>query len=166
MIKPENMTLGQLIRGLKPGQFWAFLVILFGLVSGAAGTGYKVCSNVKQSEIAEYQTQIGQLKSKEQSFRGLQTKERFVSLYLKYVIAKEEAHSNPTEENQRLVVEIGVGFRSYIESLLARGEEAREEIDLSGLYLGKGAGKTATVKFGYDGTVWPVPSEFGLHAQY
>ena len=165
MKKLESMTLGELIRAMKPAQFWGLLVILFGLVSGAAGTGYKISSSIKESDIAKHQIRIEQLQSKERNFLGLQTKERFLSLYLKYMIAEEDARIDPTEEKQSLLTETGEGFTSYIESLLRRGEETREEIDISGLYLGKGAGRTATVKFGYDGTVWPVPSEFGFHAK-
>lgn len=166
MTNPENMTIGQLIRALKPAQLWGLLVLIFGLVSGAATTSYKVSASIKEAEVAKHQIQIDALQSKERNFRGLQTKERFMALYLKYLIAEEEARSNPTEENKHLLREIGDGFTAHIETLLSQGEDAREEIDLTGLYLGKSAGRTATVKFGYDGTVWPLPSEFGFYAAH
>ena len=55
--------------------------------------------------------------------------------------------------------EAGEYLRDSIEELLKRGEEAKHAVS-----LGKSGGKEATVKFGYDGTVWPVPIEFGFAA--
>ena len=70
-----------------------------------------------------------------------------------------------SEKKREDVDEAGVHLRSYIEELLKRGEDAGDEIDLRGLFLGKSPGKKATVKFGYDGSVWPLPPEFGFAAK-
>ena len=69
-------------------------------------------------------------------------------------------------EYKRLVSgeECKIEAKEAIKELLERGEESADDIDLRGLFLGKTPGKQATVKFGYDGSVWPLPNEFGFAA--
>ena len=38
----DKLTVGQILRGLSPSQFWAILVAVFGLVAGAFTLGYKL----------------------------------------------------------------------------------------------------------------------------
>ena len=151
----DKLTMGQLVRGLKPSQFWAILVALFGLVAGAFTLGYEL-----QLSTAEIRADRSDAKLAE--FRGLQTKERFLALYLRYFIAKNNSQTEPSEENERGVDEARDAYFKYVMELLRRGEEARDEIDLRGVIIGKGGGKDVTVKFGYDGSVWVLPRELGL----
>ena len=102
------------------------------------------------------------LETKLAEFRGLQTKERFLALYLRYLIARENLQAERNEENQREIDEALRAYRRYVLKLHGRDEEARDEIDLRGVVLGKGGGKDVTVKFGYDGSVWALPRELGL----
>ena len=155
--KVESLTLSQIMVSMKPGQLWTILVIVFGLLSGSFGLGYKAKAYVGESELARLHDTIKQ-------FRGLQTKERFLGLYLRYLTAQDSHAESASEETQRAMEEAASHFRSYIDELLERGEQAQEEIDLTGLFLGKGGTSEATVKFGYDGSIWPIPPEFGYAA--
>ena len=158
-----SFTLLQLFSRLKPAQTWAVITILFTVLGGTFGLGYKLSDFLAKSEAVSYKTEIASLKTKIVQFRAIQTKEKFLALYLRYSMAK--AAAEVSAENQEAINVAKSNLESYIEELLQRGEEAADEIDLRGLFLGKGGGKEATVKFGYDGSVWPVPSEFGFAAQ-
>jgi hypothetical protein len=185
-----SLSILQLIYLLKPGQLWGLLIVLFGLLSGSFGLGYKISSLVTEvdvvryrtesaglreqielvrmaskAEVERYKTETASLHDKIKQFRAIQTKERFLALYLRYLIAKSALASEDSEENREAVQVAGDNLSTYITKLLARGDEASEEIDLRGLFLGKTGGKKATVKFGYDGSVWDVPPEFGFAAK-
>lgn len=151
----DKLTVGQILKGLSPGQFWAVVGAVFFLVAGAFGVGYKL-----QLSTSEIRAERSAAKLAE--FRGLQTKERFLALYLRYLIAKGNLQAEENDENQRALIEARDAYFQYIQELLKRGEEARDEIDLRGVILGKGGGKDVTVKFGYDGSVWTLPRELGL----
>lgn len=151
----NKLTIGQILRGLSPSQFWTILVAVFGLVAGAFTLGYKL-----QLSTADIRAERSEAKLAE--FRGLQTKERFLALYLRYLMAKDNSQTNSSEENQRAVHEAREAYFQYVQELLQRGDEARNEIDLRGVILGKGGGKDVSVKFGYDGSVWELPRELGL----
>jgi hypothetical protein len=57
-----------------------------------------------------------------------------------------------------------VAYRAHVMQMVTRGEEASDEIDLRGASLGKSGTDDVSVKFGYDGSVWPLPKELGLAA--
>ena len=69
-----SITVSELIGSLRPGQLWILVVIVFGLLSGSFGFGYKACSLVSETEAAR-------LKKCENDFRGLQAKHQFLELY-------------------------------------------------------------------------------------
>ncbi len=143
---------------MRPGQLWAILVILFGLLSGSFGLGYRVQAAVNESKINRYEATI-------QDFRGIQTKERFLSLYLRYLIADSDKFELSPEERDKARATAREHYMAYVTDLLRKADDVKHEIDVTGLYLGKGGGKDASVKFGYDGSVWPVPPELGFAAK-
>ncbi len=161
----ENLTVRELISSLKVDHLRIVIGVLITVIVGSIGLGYKLSDYLSESKIAQNEAQVNTLEEKIKQFRGLQTKERFLGLYLQHLIASEKANITPSEANAKNRSEAADHFREYIEELLQRGERESEEIDLRGLFLGKGGDKEATVKFGYDGTVWPVPSEFGFYAE-
>jgi hypothetical protein len=163
-IKTESLTLSRILSSMKAGQLWMIVVIFAGIISGSFGLGYKLRSSVAESEIARIKTELTALQTSVKQFRGLQTKEIFLALYLRYLLAKEAQDRSASVENERAKEAAASNLKSYIQKLLERGEEAKDEIDLRGLFLGKSGGSEATVKFGYDGSVWPVPREFGFEA--
>jgi len=146
----EKLTIGRLFREMRPGQLWTVLVAVFGLVSGAFLLGSKL-----QMSTADVRAERSEAKMAE--FRGLQAKERFLALYLRYLIAKGKADDGATKEALD-------AYQAYVHELLRRGEETSDEIDLRGAILGKSGIDEATVKFGYDGSVWPLPKELAFAA--
>ena len=161
----SDITVAGLLSSLKPAQLWSIIVIMFGLIGGSFGLGYKANTLRAESEIAKYENKIATLEMKSKQFLGLETKERFLAFYLRYLIAKLTHEASPSEDTEADMKKIGDNFSAFIEKLVKRGDDAGDEIDLRGLFLGKGGGRDATVKFGYDGSVWPVPPEFGFHAK-
>jgi hypothetical protein len=160
-----SVSMLRLVSLLKPAQVWGILVVLFAVLSGTFGLAYKLRSYIADSEIAHYKSENKTIQDTIKQFRGIQTKEKFLALYLRYLISKEMYATDASDENQKDIQAAAENLRSYIEELLARGQEASEEIDLQGLFLGKGSGKKATVKFGYDGSVWEIPPQFGFAAK-
>ena len=151
----NKLTVGQILKSLSPGQFWAVLVAVSSLVAGVFAIGYKLQLSTSEIRAERSAAKLAEV-------RGLQTKERFLALYLRYLIAKGNLQTEPSEDNRRAVEEARDAYFQYVKELLRRGEEARDEIDLRGVILGKGGGKDVTVKFGYDGSVWALPRELGL----
>ena len=163
----ENLTLRQIFGALKPSHVWSIILVLAAVLSTTAGVSYKLRSTMADNQLAAAEAglrgELEECRSAQSNFRGLQTKERFLALYLKYFLARQDHEANPTTTSEQFLQETEDGFRDYIFSLLDRGDEASDEIDLHGLYVGKSASAEASVKFGYDGSVWPVPNQFGLH---
>jgi hypothetical protein len=185
----SSLTILQLLSMLRPAQVWAILGVIVAVLSGAFGLGYNLKSLVSEVEVVRYKTENAgfqerielielaadaqierykmettSLKEKIKQFRGVQTKERFLALYLRYLIAKDVYAANSSTVNQGAVEEARYNFHAYVEELLNRGGQKSEEIDLTGLFLGKGSGAEAWVKFGYDGSIWSLPSELGFAA--
>jgi hypothetical protein len=175
---------------LRPAQLWAILGVIFAVLSGAFGLGYNLKGLVSEVQVVRYKTEnagfqekieliklaadaqierykmeAASLKEKIKQFRGVQTKERFLALYLRYLIAKDINAADATNANQGSIKEARYNFHAYVEELLNRGGQRSEEIDLTGLFLGKGSGAEAWVKFGYDGSIWFLPSELGFAAK-
>ena len=95
---------------------------MFGLVVGSFTLGYKL-----QLSTAEIRAEQSDAKLAE--FRGLQTKERFLVLYLRYLIAKNNSQTEPSEENERGVDEARDAFSSTFGSFLgAVGRPAMRSI--------------------------------------
>ena len=186
----SSWTIRQHLSLLRPAQAWAILGAIFVVLNGAFGLGYKLKGLVSEIEVVRYKTenagfqdkmelielatkaQIERHKTENTSlgekikqFRGIHTKERFLALYLRYLIAKEAYAANSSEENQGAIEEARYNFHAYIQELLDQGGKKSEEIDLTGLFLGKGSGKQVWVKFGYDGSIWSLPPELGFAAK-
>ena len=185
----SSLNILQLLSLFRPAQVWAILGVIFMVLSGTFGLGYKLKGQVSEIEVVRYKTENAgfqdkiklieltaeaqierhktensSLSEKIKQFRGIQTKERFLALYLRYLIAKRAYAANESEENQGAIEEAKYNFHAYVNELLNRGGKESEEIDLTGLFLGKGGGKEAWVKFGYDGSIWSLPPELGFAA--
>jgi hypothetical protein len=186
----SSLTILQILSMLRPAQLWAILGVFFAVLSGAFGLGYNLKGLVSEVQVVQYKTEnagfqerieliklaadaqierykmeSASLKDKIKQFRGVQTKERFLALYLRYLIAKDINSADSSTINKGAVQEARYNFHAYVEELLNRGGQRSEEIDLTGLFLGKGSGAEAWVKFGYDGSIWSLPSELGFAAK-
>ncbi len=159
----EKLSIKELISRFKVGQLWALIGVIAGLIVGSFGIGYKMCDSVSEIKISSVQLEVakltGDLSSREDDLTKLTSensllydKDRFLSLYLRYQLAKEKwNHDDDAKEEYE---EYKITRDSFDKYIIGR-------VDREKLRLGKGGGRLATVKFG-DGTIWVLPRE--LHA--
>jgi hypothetical protein len=88
-------------------------------------------------------------------FRGLRKKEAFLTLYLRYLVAKEAYSKDASKENKRAIEEAKHSFQAYVIDVITLGDE---EVFI------RSRGEKTSVKF-RDGTVWPLPPELGFAAK-
>lgn len=131
------------------------LGIVAGLLAGAFALGYKADSMVTDPKLAEKEAQLtaarqavdkatGDLQKVTAESGNQGTKERFLSLYLRYLLAQkldDLAERNATRQ--------------------ALDEFIRQFVDAKALVIHKGGGHLAIIKFS-DGTSWEIQKE--LHA--
>jgi len=151
----EKLTIKQLFSKMEIGQLWALIGVVAGLVAGACALGYKVSSMATDPKLAEKEAQLtaakleiekktDELKKATTETGDLGTKERFLSLYLRYLIANRQGDSAESQSARQ-----------------ALDEFVRQFVDAKELVIRKGGGRLATIKFS-DGTSWELPAE--LHA--
>lgn len=159
----EKLSISELISRCKVGQLWATVVVIAGLIAGSFGIGYKVCASVNEAKINALQFKIekleGDLQSKDEELSKMTSnnklfydKDRFLSLYLRYQLAKEKWNDDDEAREE---------FSEYNTAREAFDSYVIERVGREKLRLAKGGGKLATVAFG-DGTIWTLPRE--LHA--
>jgi hypothetical protein len=154
-----ELTIKQAFSQIQISQFWGLLVIIVSLLVGAFTLGYKLSSSVSEAKVGNWESQIDSLRESTKHFRGLEAKERFLALYVRYLLAKEKFAN--TEEASEEVSSTGEAFEKLIFELWRHYKESGEELEMRGLIIGKGGGpREATVKFIYDGSIWQIPPEF------
>ena len=174
-VEASKMTIKQLLSQLRVAQLWTVLVVIVAVITGSFSFGYQLSSSMAEANItkleaetevktAELQREINYLRGNFEPYRGLETKERFLALYLRYLLAKENLALEDTPENQEKFKVTQNALESLITDLWSRHEGAEKDVEISGLILGKGPGREATVKFLYDGSIWPIPQEFQIVA--
>lgn len=75
------------------------ITVLFAILGGSLGLGYKLSGLTAQAEIARIETEKAGLQDKYEDFRAVQTKEKFLALYLRYMIAKDAYSSSQSGED-------------------------------------------------------------------
>lgn len=170
----DKLTLHEIFTQLTIGQFWKFLSIVFGLFVAAIGVGWTVRGTVEEVKVlastakaedlerrlasteeqraleTDKLRQISESHEKERSaetekLRQLQDKDLFLSLYLRYVMARDKLDPSISYEVARQALD------DYIEGRVERDR----------LLIHKGDGQLATVEFP-DGTVWTLPKELHM----
>ena len=142
----DTLTVSQILKGLPARQAWGLLVVVIGFVAGAFTLGYKLQLSATEVQLEKKALEV-------ESFRGLQAKERFLSLYLRYLIADNEAISQPTSDNSRNAGKAVTDLVIYVDVLVREGDATPGDVR-----IGKGGAMTS-ITFGYDGTVWKLPAE-------
>lgn len=94
----NKLTVGQILKSLSPGQLWAVLAAVSTLIGGAFTIGYKLQLSTSEIRAERSATKLAEV-------RGLQTKERFLALYLRYLVAKGDLQTEPSEDNRRAIEE-------------------------------------------------------------
>ncbi len=155
-IEADKLSLIALLARVPVGQLWAFIGILIGLVAGAFATAWTVRGIVEEVNIRSVTTSKEdlarrieatekELMGEKEDVRKLQEKDRFLSLYLRYVMARDNLDTSIPEANARKALD------DYIEG----------RVDRERLIIHKGGGRLATVEFP-DKTVWTLPRELHM----
>lgn len=109
-------------------------------------------------KISELNNELNQkLDAQEKRYRGLETKERIMSLYVRYLLAKAEGTEEREYFSAREALDKALtdAWESYMKS------PATADVEVRGIVVGKGGlSEKATIKFIYDNTIWPIPSDF------
>lgn len=159
----EKLSVSEFLRRLKIVQLWAVGVTVASLLAGTFGLGYKAAMtvneaklNAKDAEITDVkrdlETMKTELKAAHTKLDEATDKDRFLSLYLRYLLAKETADSDPENEEK---------YRTYETTLKAFDNYIREQVDKEKLIIRKGGGRFAMIEF-KDETKWQIPPELHM----
>lgn len=154
----DSQSLGfwQLLKRLKPPQVWAFFAIISAFITGAFGYGYKFNLEAKTSD-AQNNTKEIQLSQNEMiQFQALKEKEKFLNLYLTYLIAKENYLNNSSEGKIAVVESFRMGFKAYIQELCQKLETETDSSQQKYMAVCQKEGNNFLMKFNYDGSVWAL----------
>lgn len=166
-----ELSLGKLLSALTPPQLWGIIVVVFIMLSGAFGLGYKLRSTVTQVDIAKLQIEITNLKTETNNLRQksddllainkeLETKERFLTLYIRYMDAKGEWKK--AQSDQELVVkrkEAARVLNSFVQDQLSQSSKKNSNKRIPVMRAGMGRTRDETVIIFNDGTKWALPFE-------
>jgi hypothetical protein len=177
----EKLSIRELIARLTVGQFWALLLVIVTLIVGAFGFGYKASTYIAElrESIVELRlnSQKNELEEAKAELVELNEKDKFLSLFLRYEIAKgnwyldprarhEIAHLRPDptrfEEIKRDKEIYGMNaeeqWAEYINARKAFDEYLDELMGRDRLKIRKGQKRLAKVIF-KDETKWDIPRE-------
>ncbi len=171
---PTQLTVGDLFTRLRPAQVWSIVLVIGAVVSGAFGLGFKLGAGGLEAKVATMQAkfdgdasatkgELEALRTRAKNSRALEDKEKFLALYLRYMLAQDFARGHTEDEAAKADV---ATTRAALEEVIHKGIAQREGDDgdslkYRGLVIGKGGGpRDATVTFVYDNTTWPIPREF------
>lgn len=175
--KPENISIRHLLLNLKIGQAWALGTSLFILLGGMFTLGYKINDMINNPKIIALESEIkfrnyeisltdkkmSDLKDsldilkqgldKKTDLTWKQTKlvndrERFMSLYLKYELAKEKYRYQENENEFDNYMDAQKNLRTFVSDYIGNDK----------LIVHKGGRTDSSIEFP-DGTSWPLPSE-------
>jgi hypothetical protein len=153
--KPEEFTIKELVSNLKVRQLWAVIGTLIALLVGSFEIGYKINQSSNEQRL-------GQLEELTKKIKLLNDKERFLSLYLRFELAKEKINDKDLNkidwsdyDKERKA------FDEYWKALKAFDDYINEHVDKEKLIIHKGEHNLASIEFS-DGTSWTIPEE--LHS--
>ena len=169
-MEAEKLTvkdLLELLGKLKLGQFWSLVVLLFALASGVFASGYKVAATLQEGKTAGAQVKLEEAEKQRDGLRaelvGMKKKERFLALFLRYELAKDQVLTarldspEAGEAPEKLEKELA-GARAAFDEYLLRNIDPQPGERAPDLRTIKGGGRNAVVKLG-DGTLWTLPTE-------
>lgn len=155
-MKQEKVSLRELLGSLKVGQLWGIGVAIVGIISATYGLGYKTATIVHSERINRLSLQRdqfeAQLSVQEAGLKDLSTKDLFLSLYLRYQLAKESTIASDATDNE---------FQAYDLARKAFDTYLQENVGRERMTLRKGEGRQATMVFA-DGTFWRIPKELHM----
>ncbi len=181
----SELPLGKLFSTLTPSQLWALIGVVFIVLSGAFGIGYKVKSIIAQADIARLQIDISSLKADTRDLgqkldqllvtnkelrqksddllvinKELETKERFLTLYIRYMDAKEAWKKAPSD--QKLMAKRKDAARvlsTFLQEQLSQSSKESSNKRVPVMRTGMGRTPYESIIIFNDGTKWALPFE-------
>lgn len=155
-MEADKLTFKDLFARVPVGQLWAFVGVIAGLTGGAFGGAWWIRGTIEETKT---QTVVSKNEALERELlsianertddqektRQLHEKDRFLSLYLRYVMARDGVDASISEDSARKALD------DCIEG----------HVDREKLIIHKGGGRLATVEFP-DGTIWTLPRELHM----
>ncbi len=155
-MKPETLTIREILGGLKVGQLWAIGGAIVAVIAGSYALGYETATIVDSDRIGRLSLErdrlAGELTAQESDLEDFATKDLFLSLFLRYQLAKETTFAESRTDEDLLAYDAArVAFDNFLQ----------ENVGAEKLTLRKGQGRQATMVFA-DGTVWTIPKELHM----
>ena len=141
---PSKLSVKYLLESMTIGQALAFSAAMLGLLGGSYGIGYEISESLQVKSERD-------LSSIEFEVEGLAEKNRFLALYLRFMVAKHQLDATGNYEDD---------YELYETTRDALNGFVRERVDSESLILHKG-GRLATIWF-KDGTVWELPPDIHI----
>ena len=142
---PTKLSIKYLFGSMTVGQAWTFGATIFGLLVGSFAAGYSFSESLQvRSEHV--------LDSLENEVKISAETNRFLALYLRFMMAKDQLDPEIHDEDAR---------ENYRTTRDALDKFASQRIDAESLILGKGGGRLATIRLN-DGTTWELPAELHI----
>ena len=141
---PSRLSVTRLLGSMTVGQVWAFAAAIFGLLAGSFTAGYQVSESLHVKSARD-------LAGLEEEVEGSAEKNRFLALYLRFMLAKDQLDRTEHDEN---------AWEHYETTRNALDRFVRERVDSESLILHKG-GSLATIRF-KDGTTWELPPDIHM----
>ena len=181
----SELSLGKLLSTLTPSQLWGLIGVVFIVLSGAFGVGYKLKSTIAQVDIARLQIDMSSLKADAKELgqksdqllvtnkelrqksddllvinKELETKERFLTLYIRYMDAKEAWKKTPSD--QKLMAKRKDAARvlnTFVQEQLSQSSKESSTKRVPVMRAGMGRTPDESVIIFSDGTKWALPFE-------
>ena len=117
-------------------------------------------------EIEALKRKETELQVMHKRIKGLEEKERFLALYVRYLMAQKATGEDGGEGEQSQALRTTEGaLCGHIHALFERYLEDPDGTDVRSAHVAKGAEPTeGTITFAYDHTSWPFPGACGLAA--
>ena len=141
---PSRLSISRLLGSMTVGQVWAFAAAIFGLLAGSFTAGYQVSESLHVKSARD-------VTGLEDEVKGTAEKNRFLALYLRFMLAKDKLDLSAYNANAREHFET---TRDALDGFVG------ERVDSESLVLHKG-GSLATIRF-KDGTTWELPPEIHM----
>ena len=140
-----HLTIGDLLRRLRPAQLWAVGAAVVALIGGTFVLG---------QSLGQYRAGV-----MEERLQLVESQEKFFVRYLRYLIAKDRLQRSSSAESERDFKLANDMFVRQIETWWTRQESFDGEIVLSQQIVRKGHDPTHSRVIFADETEWPIPPE-------
>ena len=172
----QKLTLRRLLLSMGLANFWKVFVAIVtatvAVIAFSGGVGYKIRDLIAVNEKTKHESQLSakdqdiaaanskfeiaseEREKLEREIRALETKEKFLALYLHYCLAEWSPKAGVDWDNPSRELRLLSG---YIKELVRRGEGS-DSIEARGGTIGKGGSTDdLTLRFNFDGSTWEIP---------